>query len=139
MSVTMSIITMIFAAALQGTQPAIRTLDRGDQSNVDDARQTVARTAAEFDRLWQLHAPDRQQPRVDFSKEMVAGVFLGSRPTAGFGITIVGTREESAALVVQYRETRPARGLITAQVITSAYHIVALPTRAGDVKFERID
>ena len=70
---------------------------------------------------------------------MVVGVFLGSRPTAGFGITIVGTREDQGELVVQYRETRPARGLITAQVITSAFHIVALPTRAGQVKFERVD
>jgi hypothetical protein len=70
---------------------------------------------------------------------MVVGVFMGTRPTAGFAIEIVGTREEGGALVVQYREARPARGLITAQVITSAYHIVALPSRAGEIRFERLD
>ena len=77
-------------------------------------------------------------PKVDFSKEIVVGVFMGSRPTAGFAIEIVGTREEQGALVVQYKEARPARGLVTAQIITSAYHIAALPKRAGEVKFEPV-
>jgi hypothetical protein len=29
--------------------------------------------------------------------------------------------------------------MITAQVITSAYHIIAMPSRPGTVRFERID
>ena len=77
----MMLMTIIFAVALQGTPPAMRTVDRGDQSNIDDARQAVVRTQAEFDRLWRQHAADRAQPKIDFSKEMVVGVFLGSRPT----------------------------------------------------------
>lgn len=131
---------LLVAVTLQGDgSPAIRSLARGDQSNIDDTRQAVARTEAEFTALWRQHAPDRPAPTVNFSREMVVGVFLGSRPTAGFAVTIVGTREQNGALVVQYRETRPARGLVTAQVITSAYHIAALPARAGNVKFERIE
>ena len=129
---------MLVAAILQGGSPALRSLDRGDQSNIDDGRQVVARTAAEFETLWRQHAPDKPAPKVDLSREMVVGVFLGSRPTAGYGIEIVGTRDDQGALVVQYRERRPARGLVTAQILTSAYHIVALPARTGDVKFERV-
>ena len=127
---------LIAAAALQGGPP-LRALDKGDQSNMDDVRQSVARTPAEWNTLWRQHAPDRTQPKVDFAREMVVGVFMGSRPTAGFAVEIFGTRDEGGMLVVQYRETRPARGMVSAQVITSAYHIVALPTRSGDVKFER--
>ena len=134
---TRTLVIVAMTAALQGN-PALRTLDRGDQSNMDDARQAVARTTEEWNTLWRLHAPDRPQPRVDFSKEMVVGVFIGSRPTAGFGVDILGTREEGGALVVQYRETRPARGLVSAQVITSAYHLVSMPARAGQVKFEPV-
>jgi hypothetical protein len=136
MTVLMSI---LFAALMQPGGAVLRQLDKGDQSNVDDARQVVARTPDEYNTLWRLHAPDRPQPKVDFAKEIVVGVFMGSRPTAGFAIEILGTREEAGTLVVQYRETRPARGLITAQVITSAYHIVAMPSRPGTVRFERID
>jgi len=133
------LMAFLLAALMQQGGPPLRQLDKGDQSNVDDARQTVARTSDEYNTLWRLHAPDRPQPKVDFAKEMVVGVFMGSRPTAGFAIEILGTRDEAGTLVVQYRETRPARGMITAQVITSAYHIVAIQSRPGMVRFERIE
>lgn len=132
-----AILALAVAAALQGG-PQLRALDKGDQSNMDDARQVVARTASEWNTLWRQHAPDRPQPTVDFAREMVAGVFMGSRPTAGFAVEIIGARGEGSSLVVRYRETQPPRGLLTAQVITSAYHIVALPSISGDVKFERV-
>lgn len=148
MALATIVIALVVGAVLQGAQGAqgaqggqggssLRVLDKGDQSNMDDARQAVARTAVEWNTLWRQHAPDRPQPKVDLTREMVVGVFMGSRPTAGFAVEIVGTRGEGGGLVVQYRETRPARGLVTAQVITSAYHIVAVPSRPGDVKFER--
>ena len=65
-------------------------------------------------------------------------VFVGSRPTAGYSVEIVGTRRENGALVVQYRETAPERGMMTAQVLTSPYHLVSVPRVDGDVKFERL-
>lgn len=132
------LLILAMTAMLQSPQP-FRVLEKGDQSNMDDGRQLVARTPAEWNTLWRQHAPDRPQPKVDFGREMVGAVFLGTRPTAGFAIDIVSTKEEAGALVVQYRETRPARGLITAQVLTSAYAIVALPRREGTVKFEKIE
>ncbi len=135
---------MVLAVVLQAApaaQPkamAMRTIDRGAQSNVEDARLVTVRTAEEWSTLWRLHAPGQKQPAVDFSREMVAGVFLGSRPTAGYDIEIVGVREAPDGLVVQYRETTPARGAMTAQVLVMPYHIVALPARAGTVRFEKI-
>jgi hypothetical protein len=127
---------LLIAALLQGT-PSMRVLDKGVHSNLDDARQAVARDAMEWKTLWQQHSPERPQPQVDFTREMVLGVFAGSRPTAGFGVEIVGTAEKNGTLVVQYRETRPSPDALTAQVITSPYHIVAVPRHAGDVRFER--
>ena len=128
---------LIGSVLLQGDAP-LRALDKGDQSNVDDARQVVARTAPEWTTLWRQHSPDLPRPTVDFAREMVVGVFLGSRPSAGFAIDIVSARDDHGALTVRYRETIPPPGAIAAQVITSAYCIVALPRRDGDVRFERI-
>jgi len=128
---------LIGSVLLQGDAP-LRALDKGDQSNVDDARQVVARTAPEWTTLWRQHSPDRPRPTVDFAREMVVGVFLGSRPSAGFAVDIVSARDEHGALIVRYRETTPPPGAIAAQVITSAYCIVALPRRDGDVRFERV-
>jgi hypothetical protein len=132
------------AALLMTSLPApagpVRSIDKGFDSQMDDARQATVRSAAEWEKLWRQHAGERARPAVDFGKEMVVAVFLGSRPTAGFSIEIAGTREDGAALIVQYRETRPPAGAITAQVLTSPYHIVALPKPAAvkDVKFEKI-
>ena len=134
----------IFMMSVQTPAPAppgaFRTLDRGLDSNLDAPRQAVARTAGEWDNLWRVHGGERTRPVHDFNKEMVVAVFLGSRPTAGFAVEIVGLKDEAGALVVQYRETRPPAVALTAQVLTMPYHIIAVPKRAAtvDVKFERI-
>jgi len=128
---------MLVLLALQGASP-LRLLDKGDQSNVDEARQVVVRTAAEWKTLWRRHSPDRDQPRVDFEREMAVGVFLGSQSTAGFGVEIVSALVEQGVLVVRARETRPQVDRIVAQVITSPYHLVAVPRHSGDVRFESV-
>jgi hypothetical protein len=68
---------------------------------------------------------------------MVVGVFAGSRNTAGYSIQIVGAEEQGGALVVRYTETAPAPTAVLAQVITSPYHLVAVPKFAGTVRFEK--
>ena len=128
---------MLVLLALQGVSP-LRVLEKGDQSNVDEARQVAVRTAAEWNSLWRQHSPDRDQPRVDFGRDMVVGVFLGSRTTAGFSVEIVSALVEQGVLVVRFRETRPQSNRVVAQVITSPYHLVAVPRHSGDVRFENL-
>jgi VWFA-related protein len=118
--------------------PPMRTLDKGTQSNVDAARQIVVRSNDEWTKLWRLHTPDRKMPAVDFSRDMIVGVFLGSRPTAGFEVQIVDTHDEAGGLVVRYRENVPTIRAMTAQVLTMPYHLVLVPKRDGDVKFEKM-
>jgi hypothetical protein len=144
MGMTMLSAVAIFMMSLQAPAPAppgaFRTLERGLDSNLDAPRQAVARTAGEWEALWRVHGGERTRPALDFNKEMIVAVFLGSRPTAGFAVEIVGLKDEAGALVVQYRETRPPAGALTAQVLTMPYHIIAAPKRAAtiDVKFERL-
>lgn len=137
----MMLTTLLVAAVLQtgaASGPPITTIEKGAESAIDSSRQVTARTPAEWAALWHAHSWDRPQPAVDFTRDMVVGVFMGTRPTAGFGVEIVGTRQEDGALVVQYRETHPSRDAMTAQIITSPYHLAAIPTFTGEVKFEKI-
>jgi protease stability complex PrcB-like protein len=116
-----------------------RTLDKGDRSQIMSAREVVVRAAPEWDALWRSHLPSRQPTAIDFSKEMVVGVFLGSRPTPGYGVTIVSATEQGSVLAVRYRETSPPSDAILAQVITFPYQIVAIPkSSATDVKFDKV-
>jgi hypothetical protein len=146
------VIALLVAAALLQTPPAATnatkpmthtmpgapvTIDKGNQSNIDAGRMATVRTEAEWTRLWQEHNPDRPRPSVDFSKQMVVGVFMGSRNTAGFGVEIVSAADADGVVTVHYRETVPPRGGITAQVITSPYHLVSVPKTASTVTFQK--
>jgi hypothetical protein len=126
-------------AILSMLQATPVSVAKGSQSNVDDRRQVVIRTEAEWTRLWQQHNPDRPRPAVDFSTQMVVGVFMGSRTTAGFGVEIIDATDENGTLTVRYRETVPPKGAITAQVITSPFQLVSVPKTASAVKFEKVD
>jgi PrcB C-terminal len=135
-------VIVVVAAAMSSAQGAAspRTIDRGDHSQIMSPRQVAVRTQAEWDALWREHMPARPPAPIDFSKEMAVGVFLGSKPTAGYSVSIVSATEEGGALRVRYRETRPPADAITAQLITYPYQIVAvLKSSATDVKFEKIE
>jgi len=119
--------------------PSTRTIEKGDQSNIDEARQVLVRTDAEWTTLWQQHAPNRVRPAIDFSKEMVVGLFMGSRPNAGFSTAVVSVTAGNGVLIVRYSETLPAPGRVAAQVLTFPYDLVAIPkATVTDVKFEKI-
>ena len=120
------------------TQAAMRMLDRGTQSN--DRRRAAGRRAdgGGVERALEAAcAASGRRRRSTSAREMVAAVFLGSRPTAGLPFEIVGRGQQAGALVVQYRETKPGADAIAAQVITSPFQLVAMPKADGDVKFEK--
>jgi len=118
--------------------PQIRSIDRGTMSGLSAARQVTVSDRDAWAALWLEHAPARPRPEVDFSREVVVGIFLGTRPSAGFTVEIGGRRGDGERTIVQYRETAPPPGSITAQVIVSPYHLVALPKRAGAITFEKL-
>jgi hypothetical protein len=116
---------------------AFRTIEKGGQSNIDSPRQAVARTPAEWAALWKAHSFDKPAPGVDFDREMVAAVFMGSRSTGGFSVEIVSAEERDGSFVVGYRESSPRADAVTVQILTAPYHIVAVPKHGGPVKFEK--
>jgi hypothetical protein len=131
------LLVMVLSVLLQTSAPAFRTLDKGVVSGIATGRQVAALDRDAWSAIWRQHAAERAQPEVDFSREMVVGVFLGTRPTAGFGVEILRYREMGNDVVVVYREAAPPRDAITAQMLTSPFHIVAIPKRTGQVTFEK--
>jgi hypothetical protein len=126
-------------AMAQEAASGFRTIEKGSQSNVDATRRAVARTPDEWTALWKAHNYDKPAPHVDFDREMVIALFMGSRPTGGFSVQIVSVAEhqlQGGGLLVTYHETSPKAGAITVQVLTFPYHIVAVPKHSGTVTFE---
>ena len=130
------VVLLAFQAPADGSR--ITTIARDQMSGVDRPRQVVARTAGEWQALWRDHAGDTPLPAVDLSSRMVVAVFLGSRSSAGYGVEITGTKKVGTGLVIEWREIRPGRDSVTAQVITSPAHLVSIQRFDGDVRFERV-
>jgi hypothetical protein len=113
------------------------SLAQGTMSNIEAPRQVVVRTASEWQALWKEHDPDRAVPVVDFGESIVVGVFLGSRPTAGYGVDITAVRADAKRTVVEYVERRPPPDAFVAQVVTSPFHLVRIMRTPGAVEFRR--
>ena len=135
-----SVLSVALLSAVLSIAPMAQTLTfttvaRGDASEQQTARQVTIRTAAEWTALWKEHAPTEKMPAVDFNKDMVVGIFLGTKPSAGHEVEIVGVRTEEKDLIVEYVQKQPGRGTLAAQILTEPYHLVSVPKHAGTVKF----
>ena len=127
------LLTAMVAAQALGI--SFTTVAKGDVSGQQTSKQVTVRTGAEWKALWKDHAPAAQMPAVDFSKDMVVGIFLGSKPSAGHDVEIVGVRMQEQDLVVEYVQKQPGRGTMAAQMLTEPYHLVAVPKHTGTVRF----
>jgi hypothetical protein len=132
---------LFLAFAMQATpsKPPIETIVTDMMSQIEMPAQTAARTPEEWQALWRKHAGDAALPTVDFSSRTVVAVFLGTRMSAGYVVEISGTRQDKGALVVEWRERRPERGQVSAQVLTSPAHIASIPKFAGEIRFEKAE
>jgi len=135
------IAVLVFAAVLNSAaqDTTFNTLAKGAMSNIEEPRQVVVRTAAEWQALWKQHDGNSGAPAVDFTQSVVAAVFLGSRPTTGYAADITGVRTESGRTIVEYLERQPPRDAFVAQVLTSPFHIVRIARTEGPVEFRRLN
>lgn len=133
------LLPVILALTMQtAAPPPITVIAKEMMSQVESPRQAVARTAAEWEKLWREHSGDPKPPAVDFATRTVVAVFLGSRPSAGYSVEITGTRRDKGALVVQWQERRPPADAILAQVLTSPATFASIPKFAGEIRFEKV-
>ena len=129
---------MLFMTNASAQTTGFTTVAKGDSSEQQLASQVTVRTAAEWEALWKDHAPTEKMPAVDFAKDMVVGIFLGTKPSAGHEVEIVGVRPEGKDLIVEYVQKQPAPGTMAAQILTEPFHLVAVPKHTGTVRFMHV-
>jgi hypothetical protein len=134
------LLSLILVAAMQAAAPSnVQIVSREMSSGIEDPKQAVVKTAAEWETLWRQHAGNQPLPKVDFGSRMVVAVFLGTRPSAGYAVDITALREANGALIVEWQERRPSRDAVSAQVLTSPAVIATVPKFAGEIKFEKAE
>jgi hypothetical protein len=122
-------------ASMQASLP-ITTVVRGSSSQILQPRQVVVQNADAWRALWKEHSATPLPADIpDFTRETIVAVFLGQRPTAGYAVEITGVRAEGGGFVAEYVERKPPSNASTAQVLTSPFHIVRIPTTGAPIVF----
>ena len=113
----------------------------GQHSGIREQQLRLVRTQAEWLALWREHSsqqlPGPELPKIDFEGHMLVAVFLGERPTSGFGVqlqrvrSLAGPKGQAPTLEALARETRPDPDTLQAQVITAPFHMLLAPRTTG--------
>jgi len=130
-------LSFLVAIALWQAPMTLTNVARGGVSDIQEPKEIVVKTAAEWQQLWRAHGAGQAPPAVDFTTRMAVGVFLGSRTTGGFSVQITAAEVVDGTLVVRYTESTPGPGAMLAQVITAPFHLVSVEKFDGPVRFEK--
>ena len=117
------------------------TISRGISSRITAQSFLTIRTAQEWQDLWHKHASNSPTPpplpAVDFSRKMVIAIFLGTKPTGGYGVEILRVKMSGDKLLALYKETVPPRGAMVTQVLTQPYHMIKIQQSSVEVIFQQ--
>lgn len=103
----------------------------GQQGPVGDRGFFVVQRPEAWQALW----GDRAAPAVDFATSTVLVALMGQQPTAGYSIDITDVRATGTRIIAYVDETRPNRGDVVAQVITTPFAMVVVPKLTQPVAF----
>lgn len=112
-------------AACTRSQDEFRVPDElwhGDQAFADGERQMTASDEAAWNQMWLL-TNEGTAPRALGQGEVAVGIFLGPRPTAGYGVELTGRAESDRQFLVRWRALAPTADSMVATVLTSPWAI----------------
>jgi PrcB C-terminal len=117
-------------AASVVTIPVIKTIEASSNAAYSQG-ESLTRfddNQAEWLETWKLisgnQVPLPPAPIVDFGKKRMVTVFLGQRPTGGFGVSYKSATLEDNTLKLVIETTSPAPGRLVTQVITSPFVVL---------------
>lgn len=113
------------------------------QSAITEKRLVTVRDADAWARLWAEHAGPaggtRPLPPVDFARNMVIGVFLGSRSACDkLSIEAVKQRQDPARIEVSYKHTPPAPETVCIASIANPAVLITVPKSDLPVEFVQV-
>jgi hypothetical protein len=109
------------------------SLDQSTRSGVTTAKDVVIRDAAAFSALWAVHSNGQPAPVIDFGRQMVIGVFLGSRSNGCYSTTIDRIYRSGDTIVVHHLDTVPGMGVLCTMNITTPSHLVVVDKSDANV------
>ena len=112
-------------------------------SGIYESLRIVISDAKAWRKVWeQIHTPFSPQPplpEIDFSRELVVVVALGTRPTGGYGIIVDRAYQRDNRLEIIVRKQTPGKTCGTTQAITQPVDIARVPKTERLVVFRETE
>ena len=112
-----------------------QTADATNLSGIHQARTVVVKDAGTWAGLWREHAPGRAPFDVDFTKDMVVGVFMGTGASSCYTTAIDGVSRTADRIVVHELRSVPGPDIACAMYVTTPAHLVVIPRSDLPVEF----
>ncbi len=113
-----------------------RTVASGSSAAATTPSVQLASTQSSFDAIWNM-AYGRQSPMPVtplLGNQSAVGIFLGTRPTGGYGVQVDSVQPAGNTLTVRVTLKAPGAGTITTQSITSPWVIFSVSGKYSDVQ-----
>ena len=113
-------------------------------SGLTKPEQLVIKDAKEWREVWErIHckviSPVPPLPEIDFTKEMLVVVALGTRPTGGYGIFVDRAVDKNNRREITVGKQTPGKNCFTTQALTQPVDIVRLPKTDLPVSFKETE
>ena len=105
---------------------------QGSFSSVTKPEEEIVTDAGAWAALWRKIG--QAAPNVDMSRSFAVAVFLGTRPTGGYGVVFLPPSIEQGEIVIAYREKKPSG--MTFEALTQPYAVQLYPKTGLPVRLE---
>ena len=124
------------------TQGSFTRILTQNASGFEEPAEMVIRDQAALEAAWGRvfnQVQGNPAPVVDFGRETVILVALGSRRSGGHTVHVDAVKPAGDGALVRYTATSPGPGCMTTQSLTSPVDVVRAPRITGTVAFRRHD
>jgi hypothetical protein len=123
----------------QAPEVLFESVSHQSHSYINQQRFVVISDAAAWAAWWAEHhrgiSPTPALPDVDFSENMVIGVYLGTRPNGCYGVGIDRIYRSGETNIVEYIERTPSEYDICTMALVSPSHLVTIPKTSYPFEF----
>jgi len=137
------IIFSLFACTAGGSSSMTKfeTISKGIYSKQIEKAYFIIKDKESFNELLDKINSDTEiiDTDINFSEEMVVGVFLGEKQTGGYEVEVTDVLDQNDYIEFQIKINEPDPGEIVAQSITSPYHIIKLNKTEKEMVFNIIE
>ncbi len=108
-----------------GQNTAYRTIASGTNATEKQQKMYHCTDQGALDNYLRI-AQSNSRPKVDFFKDRVVAIFLGTRPTGGYSAAVSKVSVVANVATIEVTEATPAKGEMTTQALTSPWVMIAI-------------